>query len=410
MQPNLKTFCAASWFQLRQQFDGTLRSCCEIKHNQTDFAGQTQYTDIDEFLNSPYMAYVRHNLNTGNQIKECDSCWVKEKSGVISLRNVLNNLIGYNQPYDKSWLPLYFKNKSDYYTTDVIFSADVKTNNLCNFSCAMCGPSDSSQIYALWQKHDTHPIVQEVLANNPSMLEDINLIYKEGRSYERLYKLLARHPRHVKLLGGEPLLDEKLLTIVENYKNKNKTNLEFVTNGSKDLLSVYNRLSGYKHINFAVSLEGIGDVQDYVRRGSIWKQIESNIIKCITMHPNSLHVSTTMQALTLFHLPELIQWTHTNSIALSIAPLHYPLHHHLNSIPPDLMSKCLDKLAQCNYSIKNYISQDHVEDITISSLCAMIEDMYQFDSDAFSKLRTFLQWYDPADKWKSILPEWLPYL
>lgn len=409
MQPNPKTFCAASWFQLRQQFDGTLRSCCEIKHNQTDFAGQTQYTDIDEFLNSEYMAYVRHNLNTGNKIKECEGCWVKEKSGVISLRQMVNHDIGLQRPYEKSWMPLYFKNKTTY-NSDLVFSADIKTNNLCNFSCAMCGPRDSSQIYAIWQKHVNHPMVKEVLDSNPGMLEDINLIYKEGRSYQLLLNLLARQPLQIKLLGGEPLLDERLLSILENYPNKHKTNLHFVTNGSKDLASTYARLGKYKHINFAVSLEGIGSVQDYVRRGSNWQEIESNIKASKDLYPSSVDATTTIQALTLYHLPELIQWAHMQSINLVIATLDFPIHHHINSIPPELMDACLQRLKNCKYNISNYVSQDYVEAITVSNLCTMIEDMYQFDSNAFNKLKTFLQWYDPADKWKSILPEWLPYL
>ena len=409
MKVNHNTFCAAPWFQVRQDLNGTFRSCCLIDHNKTKFHGQTVYRNFEEYFNSPYVKYLRTQLTQGEQLPECYICWHREKNNLMSLRQSINNTVTNNQLFKKSWLSFYFKNKTDY-ENDLLISADVKTNILCNFSCAMCNPADSSKIYSLWIKDKAHPLVQEILQDNPFYFENINFIYKDNKTYNMLREILCKKPKHLKLLGGEPLLDEYLIKILQEYTDKKNTSLTFITNGSVSLIDTQKKLSGYKSVNFIVSLEGINKVQDYIRKGSNWSNIENNILSYIKQFASqNLFIHCTLQALNVYHLPELITWTSNNNIRLGINQLVSPDYFTLNCIPEDLMNSICNRIKSNQTKLRR-IDGEIITETTTDDLINLIKENYHFDHISFKKLKLFLDWYDPAKEWKKLLAEWNQYL
>ena len=148
------TFCSAPWFQTRIDWDGHYRPCCGLKENASDFEGRTRYsikdTTVDEWMSSEYSQYLRKNLSEGQQLKECDNCWQKEKHNIKSFRQIANNTMTKNQSnnLDNTWVKLFVDKNQDYHDYRIV-SADVKLSNVCNFSCAMCGPHNSSKVYLI---------------------------------------------------------------------------------------------------------------------------------------------------------------------------------------------------------------------------------------------------------------------
>lgn len=410
MKLDKNTFCVAPWFQIRQNIDGTFKSCCAIRHDQSEFDGQKKFLSLQDWLASDYLKYLKQNLTSGNFLPECSACWNKENAGLKSVRNFLNDTITENRPLDQSWIQFYFKNKKDF-EHDLLVSADIKTSNVCNFSCAMCIPNDSSKIHAVWKKSQNHPLVQEVISHHQNYFEEIDLIYRDGKSYQLLKEVLENKPKNLKLLGGEPLLDSVLLQILDDYNHKSFTNLIFITNGSVDLTKVCVRLKEFKSVNFVISLEGIGDVQDYIRKGSNWKYIESNIESYISIFgTENLSVTHTLQCLTLLHLPDLVEWTYKKNISLAVSMLVNPDYLSLNVIPPELFRSVSNVFKQQEFTIQSSNQEEMIETVTLSKLAKLFEKNYKHNSELVSKLKMFVDWYDPDQKWKHILPEWLPYL
>jgi len=143
-----ETFCMAPWFRVRSDGPNKLRPCCEWK-------GKTSST-IQDYQTSNYMQDVRQRLLDGNKIKECASCWKNEDAGLSSLRETLTQSIVKKQTLNKSIVSHLLKDNIQ--RTEVI-SADVKIGNLCNFSCAMCHPLDSSSIYNRWIKSPANEFI-----------------------------------------------------------------------------------------------------------------------------------------------------------------------------------------------------------------------------------------------------------
>jgi len=406
MDIDKSTFCAAPWFQLRTDSIGNFSVCCEIDQTSTEFTGTVNFkypdSSADQWLNSDYIQYVRQELSHGNQIKECNKCWQKEKHSEVSLRQTANDTVTKNLGHliDQSWVKLYLKHKTDY-KSDLLLSADISLTNVCNFACSMCNPANSSKIYAHWQQTKDSVWVIHNLSQNPAYLNQVRNAFVDKGNYQLLKFVIDQHTPNIKVLGGEPLLDMKMLKMLASIpdQQKQKTALTIVTNASVSLLDTLEQLGNFGHVHFCVSLEGIAEVQDWVRKGSTWESIKINLEQFCKQMPESSSISSqcTVQALTLLHLDTLISWTAQFNIPLRFILLTTPECMSVAAIPEKIRSECYTRLAKVN----QISSSD--------SLINMVKDVPVDTSNHFL-LKNFLEWYDPDQSWKTIFPEWCKYL
>jgi organic radical activating enzyme len=405
-----KTFCSAPWFQARIDWDGHYRPCCELNENRSKFAGRTHYslkdTTVDEWMTSDYSQYLRKELTEGHQLPECSSCWQKEKNNVQSARQQINNTVTANQEnnLDNSWVRLFVNRHVDYKQYRLV-SADVKLSNVCNFSCAMCSPHHSSKIYNQWKSDSDNKFVQEQLAINPTYFEDIVAIYQTQRGYQHLIDILDHPIRHLKVLGGEPLLDKELFRVLQNQPSNKKSQIQIhmVTNGSIDLVETVDKLKDYKSISFSISLEGVGELQDYARKGSCWPDIEKNILHAKN---NNILISIhhTLQAVTVLNLPDLLSWCHRNQIAISFGLLDKPDYMSVSVLPDNIRRIIIDNLSKIqDINVINSVD-NHI--LSIDNIIDLI-DKFPTCPEKYSKFLDYIAWYerDFTVKLQDICPE-----
>ena len=371
-----KTFCSAPWFGVRLNWNGTYAPCCEIDLSKTQFKGQIEYnihnTTVDQWMTSDYLQYLKQSLDQGLCVSECSKCWVKEKSGVQSLRQITNNTSTGNcgENLENTWIKSFLKNQN--YKNYMVIMADVKLNNVCNFACAMCNPRDSSKIFDHWKNDQESYFVQQILQQEPKYFERIALNYQNQRGYQHLQDILKQPVKHLKLLGGEPLLDRQMLNMLLalDIQKKSSINLHFVTNGSQDILSIAQQLKDFLSVNFTVSLEGVGKVQDYVRQGSIWNQVEKNILQAVESGIR-VDIGHTIQAMSVLGLHELINWSQKHNLKINHGLLHKPDYLSVSVLPQHLRQLALDRIQlpevqnmikKQNYAIDKYpIFQQYVD-------------------------------------------------
>jgi len=393
-----KTFCSAPWFQARIDWDGQYRPCCGLNENLSKFAGRTQYsikdTTVDEWMSSDYSQYLRKELSEGNRLSECNSCWQKEKNLVKSFRQEANDTVTNNQDgqLDNTWVKLFVDRNLDYHGYRII-SADVKLSNVCNFSCAMCGPHNSSKVYDRWQSNLDNKFVQEQLKRQPTFLKDIVANYQTKRGYQHLSDILMHPLRFLKVLGGEPLLDKELLQILQNQPadKKSQIHVEIVTNGSQDLITATEKLQGYKSISFSISLEGIGPIQDYVRNGSNWVEIEQNILNA-KAQGIMVNIHHTVQAMTAVNLHELLTWCHNNQISISLGILDYPDYLAVSILPNNIQNLIIDNLNRIK-DIDIINSADNDSLLSANHIINLIKEIPK-TPEKYAKFLEYVAWFD----------------
>lgn len=383
---NKSTFCAAPWFQLRLDWDGKYKPCCEFSP-QTEFQGKTNYyledTSVDEWMTSEYSTYLREKLSTGQKISECSRCWRKESLGIQSLRQTLNNTVTANNGdnIENTWVRL-FVEKSKNFKNYLLKSADIKLSNVCNFACAMCSPESSSKIIDQWERDPSAKFIQIKLNDDINYLNDIRQTYRSQRGYQHLKDILQQPITHLKLLGGEPLLDKELFKILTEVPvdKQSAIHLHFVTNGSRSLVQAAKELQSYKSISFSISLEGIDATQDYIRLGSVWHEVEQNLLDA-KQQGLLINVAHTLQALSVVNVYQLVRWTSENDIRLSITPLEDPEFLSVGVLPQKIKDQAISNLLQ----IQNLAAIDSVIDL-INSIPSKIEKYQEF--------LDYLEWYE----------------
>lgn len=410
------TFCAAPWFQLRNTSSGNYQVCCSIDQSVTEFTGTSDFKypnqTIDQWLTSDYLQYVRHELNNGNRIKECSKCWQKEDHGEFSLRQATNNTVTKNRgnEIDQTWINPYFKNKTEY-NSNLLLIADIVLTNVCNFACSMCDPASSSKIYAHWQRTKQSSWIVHNLSNNPDYLNQVRQTFVEKNNCQLLEFVIDNQTPNIKILGGEPLLDIEMMRLISSMpdRQKQKTALTIVTNGSVSLMDTSKQLGNFDHTHFTVSLDGVGNIQDWVRKGSNWKNIENNLDQFCNQMPASCSVSIhcTVQALTLLHLDQLITWSTQRKIPLTFELLTHPECMSVAVIPTKIRNECYARLIRLSEPVE--LKNSFEKTLSPVNLVNMIKSI-PVDTGNHFLLRNFLEWYDPGQQWKTIFPEWCEYL
>lgn len=249
-----KPACYAPWITSYEYPTGDVVPCCEWNNNMSAIKTKEHMSLKDRF-NHPVMQKIKDKLLTSSILPpECLTCVKMEQNNQLSLRNQFDERVA-DTERKTDWVfdPKEFN----------LFHMDYRESNLCNFSCMMCGSNLSS----------THA--------------KINGEYGKTGILSNHHKLEAYldeldNVQIINFLGGEPLLTESMWVTLREIKSRGlegQIDISIVTNGSllhRSNESLIDLLEGFKFVDFAVSLDCIGDQHNYWRQKNTWAQIEKN--------------------------------------------------------------------------------------------------------------------------------------
>jgi radical SAM protein with 4Fe4S-binding SPASM domain len=318
------TFCVLPWMHLYVGTDGNVLPCC-VADSQFPL-GNIEEQSIDEISKSQPFNQLRANMLNGRRSKECNRCYNQEDANLSSARTRHND----------RWSDIKDKNLDP---TGVISSfdpvyLDIRLNNICNLKCRMCNGYFSSAIAQ-----------EEIELFNKSKYMQSSLQLQQRKT--ALVKILKYLPNCEKIYfaGGEPLLSSEHYDILDALIDCENTNLEIIynTNFTNFKYRDRNVLDLWKHfsnITVGASLDAHGVVAEYVRHGTNWSAIESNLdlIKSQCPHVN-LTVTSTVGLLNVTSLIELQKNWHTsnklNISKFSQSVMIGPLHLTVSALPTE---------------------------------------------------------------------------
>ena len=156
----------------------------------------------------------------------------------------------------------------------------------CNLDCHMCNHDSSSMRIDMMDKHDVYSEkifgTMENTRRKIKLVED-NLNKIDRKSVVDQIKELAPYLNSIKIIGGEPLIMKKyfdfLTEIVKtghapHITVKFQTNLTKLGEGKHRFIDF---VPQFKQVSFTASIDGINDNAEYLRRRSVWSEIEENI-------------------------------------------------------------------------------------------------------------------------------------
>lgn len=382
--------------------------CCAIKPLPND----KHSSDLSptQYLNSEDIIGLKKQLHGGQLPSACESCHIEEKNGIPSLRQKINGILTQGDPKGKNWIDVYLKNKNNF-ESDMILMADVKIGNTCNHACLMCHPHSSSLIYRDWAGRKDSEFVKEYLEKDKAYFEKAKFNgYKNTKYAQYLADVLEKnkHIKYLKLIGGEPFLDTRLLqTLADmNQKQKDYLELSFVTNGSIDIVETLKKIGSFKNIQISISLEGIGEIQEFARAGSTWLQLEENILRTIDAGCCDVTIHHTLQTATVMGFKQLLDWCKKYNITLSCGTVTHPDYLSIRSLPTVLKNKIIKDI---NGFDSLFVVKDNVEEenLTYEKLINKIEGM-NFDQTLHDKFLRYIGWYQEnknIPRFENLFPE-----
>jgi len=221
------TLCSAFWNHTNIRSGDRVFPCCRFKQPVQSFNG-----NVDDILHSVEYHKLRQESLNGVLNPNCEKCYYEEKNGKESLRE------RFNKEYTIDRVELKF--------------LEIGFDNICNLACDGCWEEWSST-WANIKSPDTKKI------NILTTKEFINIP-------DTVDKVL--------FLGGEPLMTSRHRQFLKKLKTPETISVIYYTNGTflfsfDDLELLYK----FKHVTVYVSIDGISETNDRVRKGSNWSDI-----------------------------------------------------------------------------------------------------------------------------------------
>ncbi len=264
----MSTNCKLAKLGLNFDMSGKVNPCNLTRYYLEDVDSGEHYNvltdDVKTIWDSKHRKQFIDDHDNGVRNPFCSTCWDAEDAGVESTRQRMNKKLR---------------------DVEILESQPrimiMKPGNLCNNACRSCNAHTSTMWYKtdyalddqgktfkeylkFWEPHKTAYTNNEMLEQRFAEWEDNIIIWD--------------------MYGGEPmivplffkLLDQAVLS--DNVKEKT---FGVHTNGMVYVNDLVEKFSKFKSSNIGFSIDAIGTMNDYIRYGSKWEHINSNLTKYI---------------------------------------------------------------------------------------------------------------------------------
>jgi hypothetical protein len=278
-----KTFCMAPWTHTYLSPQTERRLCCASREPAQSFK---QYIDtgndakeykpltLEQHWNSDHMRSVRQRMMAGEELSECQVCDHK-----LLNTNVYRSY--FNQLFKHKVDEAYDSTDETGATTMPTVSFDYRFNNLCNFKCRMCGDMLSSSWEAESRKEkswneDSQPWMASPLREQIKKFQDTQVVEEFTNAVE------TKTIKEIYWCGGEPLMWEIHWTAMQRIIElgfAKEVYVRYNTNLSRTSLKgikLFDLLPQFQDWQVCSSLDGTGEVGEYIRDGLDYKQWLTN--------------------------------------------------------------------------------------------------------------------------------------
>lgn len=331
-----KTFCMLPFMHIYGSASGDLVPCCEAQETPLNQPGES----AQSAWNNENYRELRRALSSDERPERCAVCWHNEDSGIVSNR--------------QQWERDNWESFSDLIRVNSDFSVDnpplwieLKVSNFCNLKCIMCSTHSSYK-----RVQDLDIITRYQRDGHETRLLRPTALFNSLNEWPELWDTVHT----LQFTGGEPIINEEhyqlLAGIPDTVKSRIKlryaTNISYIKFKKYDLIDIWSK---FKHVNIKVSMDGIGDVYDYVRQDGDWDTVYSNMLTLSTVPSIDLAAGITVQAHNVFQMPEFYAFWRQSPIKLGFITaniLQTPRYLSPALWPDEYRQAIIDKLTQAS--------------------------------------------------------------
>ena len=416
-----KTYCAFPFQHQYVHMSGSVRLCCATMENVTDKKGNRVHMNNDslqKIWNSDYMKDARLKMKNGELLKACTKCIDQEARGYKSMRNENNEEKNINNV------------SADGSMDTMPNSMELHFGNVCNLKCKMCGQEYSNQIgkeiLQIGEKDkDFLEWVYKQSGNVNNWTNNLSVEYtwfRNEKTKNKLIDYVSKHITKLTIIGGEPTVIPEFYELLD-YCYKNNTlqdkNITIVTNLTNINPKMTQWLPKMKAWTIWASIDGLGDITEYIRYPSNFKKVVENLnfYKKLLLESNNGQIvfSPAVQLLNIHQLDDMLKWfidftdnRWGKQFNISwMSQVWYPRICNYDTAPKQYRYKVADKLEESidyftKYKDISFFYNKQIENLRNSFIEEPMEKHLQ---------KAFIRYNDTQDKhrkgktWRELLPE-----
>lgn len=393
-------FCALPFVQYSTYNGGRFRLCCMAKEPK-ELVNQEEL-GINGTWNHNYIKDVRRRMTAGEKLSECIECHHLERNGIMSSRQWEN----------KVWADIIddvvAKASANDWEIDQPLQFDFRLGNLCNLQCQMCN-KEASHLVSV----ERATMVQSGLgANHPDWDGNIankkEALLQPGIEWESFERMLP-YARKIKLIGGEPTVAQdmfKLLDIATASGHAEHIELSFYTNITNMQDKWLDQLSKFEKVIVNCSLEGMEDMNDYLRPPSKWASVWKNFDKLVKFSDTKegkrikVRVTTVNQITNALHIAKFwkfmhdYQMTSNRGIGMSTNQLVEPSYYSMAHAPEWLKEEQREQILEFLKSIGNSPHFEQYEEPLMELVNFSLDPEHKYDADIMRQYVKITENYD----------------
>lgn len=296
-----KTFCMLPFMHIYGSAGGDMVPCCEAQEVALNNPGESA---LESWNNVNYRE-LRRALANNERPERCNVCWHNEDSGIVSNRlqwendnwEEFSDLISVNDDFSVNNKPIW---------------VELKVSNFCNLKCIMCSTHSSYK-----RTQDLDIIKKYTKDGYETRLLRPTDLFASLNEWPELWDSVHT----LQFTGGEPIINKEHYDLLEGIPQhlKSKIRLRYASNLSYikfkkyDLVKIW---SEFKHVNIKVSMDGIGDVYNYIRQDGDWDTVYENM--CVLNDIDGIDVAAgiTVQAHNIYQMPEFYDFWRASPVDL----------------------------------------------------------------------------------------------
>ena len=324
-------FCPIPFHHIAIRPSGEVFPCCFFKHEEVPKDFNLSHPDV---FHHPFMRQIRTDLRNDEYVEGCSRCYKNEELTGKSMRTeyLEADYLGFTlTPPEKPKLTY----------------VDLALSNVCNNRCRMCGPELSTSWYSDAKKLGI-PIQSGVLEHEYN-LDNFDL----------------SELTYIKLIGGEPLMEQKRFINILNKCRLENLTLLITTNATvrpnEELLAIFKKC---KKVKWLLSIDAYGSLNDLLRKGSHWDEVKDNLRWYVNTFPYNVNIHSVVSIYNINCLDQL--HTHIHRTHPTVNQKHVmidgPDWMHPGNLPGDVKAYIKNKLQSLKIDniavILNALDQD----------------------------------------------------
>lgn len=356
-----------------------------------------QNSSITDSRNTPVWKDIRQSFLDGVIPAVCATCTNAERVGYSSPRQLNNEYLF--EHLDVDIMSAVQQIIDTELTANSIYALDYMPSNYCNYACVMCEGGASSQRFVFEIKQ------------GQAIKYEINAVDHDFFDVIKDVKILG-------FTGGETILQPEVNRLIDYVIEQDLARdmiITILTNASDFPDSLVDKFRQFKRVLYTVSIDGVGDVIEYQRRGADWATIVENVAK-IQASPVHSIINHVVTSINILGAMDFVDWCHDNN--LKYASISHVFQEHLGvaALPPELKDLALERLKAGrkryeHYATPAYSNHEKGHYVqTIDRLISTVETV-DFKPSALAKFIEHVRLEDTVSKQslRSVVPEWAPW-